>query len=150
MLSKLRAPEKLANQTCSPSLKGTTYPPSKRVLFRTTPPFPVVTYLPLSCGFPFRYPDSTLINGRGRYKDGPAVPLTVISVVPTKRSVCQHICHRLATDHFVLSYRVRLISMACDPHFLFQIDGHTMTIIEVDGINHKPYQVDSIDILAGE
>lgn len=49
----------------------------------------------------------------------------------------------------LLSYRMRLINMACDPHFIFQIDGHAMKIIEVDGINHKPLTVDSIDILAG-
>jgi iron transport multicopper oxidase len=45
---------------------------------------------------------------------------------------------------------MRMISMSCDPHFLFQIDGHSMTVIEVDGISHQPYTVDSIDIYAGQ
>jgi iron transport multicopper oxidase len=40
--------------------------------------------------------------------------------------------------------------MACDPHFIFQIDGHTMNVIEADGITTKPYAVDSIDIFAGQ
>jgi iron transport multicopper oxidase len=44
---------------------------------------------------------------------------------------------------------MRLISMACDPHYIFQVDGHSMTVIEVDGVNHKPYTVDSIDLYAG-
>ena len=34
--------------------------------------------------------------------------------------------------------------------FTFSIDGHNMTVIEVDGINHKPYTVDSIQIFAGQ
>ena len=32
-----------------------------------------------------RTPDSTLINGRGRYVGGPLVPLPVIDVLPNKR-----------------------------------------------------------------
>lgn len=46
---------------------------------------------------------------------------------------------------------MRLINMACDPHFTFQIDGHTnLQIIEVDGVSHNTLTVDSIGILAGE
>lgn len=48
------------------------------------------------------------------------------------------------------SYRFRLVNMACDPHYKFSIDGHDMTIIEVDGVNHRPLVVDSIDIFAGQ
>jgi len=47
------------------------------------------------------------------------------------------------------SYRLRLVSMSCDPNFIFSIDGHNMTIIEVDGVNHKPLVVDSLQIFAG-
>lgn len=50
----------------------------------------------------------------------------------------------------VYRYRMRLINMACEPNYTFSIDGHTMTIIEVDGIAHKPTTVDSIQVLAGE
>ncbi|KAJ7241454.1 laccase 2 precursor [Mycena rebaudengoi] len=76
--------------------------------------------------------NSTLINGLGRYQGGPLTPLAVISVVPQRR------------------YRFRLISMSCDPNWIFSIDGHSMTIIEVDGVNHKPLTVDSIQIFAGQ
>ena len=55
--------------------------------------------------------------------------------------------HPLILDS--LSYRMRMISMACDPHFTFQIDGHTMTVIEVEGNNIEPYVVDSIELYAG-
>ncbi|KAJ7288878.1 laccase [Mycena rebaudengoi] len=47
-------------------------------------------------------------------------------------------------------YRFRLVSLSCDPNFIFTIDGHSMTIIEVDGVNHEPHNVDSIQIFAGQ
>ncbi|CAA7265189.1 unnamed protein product [Cyclocybe aegerita] len=77
-------------------------------------------------------PDSTLINGKGRYAGGPTVPLEVIRVLPNKR------------------YRFRLVSISCDPNFTFSIDGHTMTIIEVDAVNVTPLVVDEIQIFAGQ
>ena len=48
-----------------------------------------------------------------------------------------------------ISYRFRLVSISCDPSFTFSIDGHQMTIIEVEGTNVKPLTVDSIDIFVG-
>ncbi|CAA7264102.1 unnamed protein product [Cyclocybe aegerita] len=76
--------------------------------------------------------DATLINGIGRFAGGPAVDLAVISVLPNKR------------------YRFRLISVSCDPNFTFSIDGHNMTIIEVDSVNVEPLTVDSIQIFAAQ
>ncbi|KAJ6549616.1 laccase B [Mycena vulgaris] len=76
--------------------------------------------------------NTTLINGLGRYENGPLTKLAVISVNAGKR------------------YRFRLVSMSCDPNWIFSIDGHTMTIIEVDGVNHKPLIVDSLQIFAGQ
>ncbi|KAJ7478293.1 laccase [Mycena latifolia] len=75
---------------------------------------------------------STLINGLGRYAGGPTSQLAAISVTAGKR------------------YRMRLISMACDPNFIFTIDGHTMTIIEADSVNTEPLTVDAIQIYAGQ
>ncbi|KAJ7153885.1 laccase 1 [Mycena crocata] len=75
---------------------------------------------------------STLINGLGRYAGGPTSQLAVISVTKGKR------------------YRFRLVSIACDPNWIFSIDNHTMTIIEVDSVNHLPLTVDSIQIFAGQ
>jgi iron transport multicopper oxidase len=76
--------------------------------------------------------DSTLINGKGRYPGGPAVPLAVIEVEPFKR------------------YRLRIIAMSCLPDFTFSIDGHELLIIEADGENTEPLLVDSIQIFAGQ
>lgn len=45
---------------------------------------------------------------------------------------------------------MRLVSISCDPNFTFQIDGHTFTIIEVDGVNVQPLKVDQIQIFAGQ
>ncbi|KAJ7909597.1 laccase 1 [Mycena leptocephala] len=75
---------------------------------------------------------STLINGLGRYAGGPTSQLAVISVTAGKR------------------YRFRIVSISCDPNFIFSIDNHTMTIIEVDSVNHLPLTVDSIQIFAGQ
>jgi iron transport multicopper oxidase len=47
------------------------------------------------------------------------------------------------------SYRFRIVSISCDPNYTFSIDGHNMTVIEVDGINTKAYLVDNIQIFAG-
>ncbi|KAJ7512212.1 laccase 2 precursor [Mycena galericulata] len=71
--------------------------------------------------------NSTLINGLGRYAGGPTSDLAVISV--------KH----------GLRYRFRM-----DPNWVFSIDGHNMTIIEVDGVNSQPLTVDNIQIFAGQ
>ncbi|KAG2337950.1 laccase [Suillus weaverae] len=76
--------------------------------------------------------DSVLINGVGRYDGGPDVPFAVINVQPRKR------------------YRFRLLNMACKPNYIFSIDGHNLTIIEVDGQYVKPLVVDSIQIYAAQ
>ncbi|KAK7042868.1 multicopper oxidase/laccase [Favolaschia claudopus] len=75
---------------------------------------------------------STLINGLGRYAGGPTSQLAVITVTSGTR------------------YRFRLVSLSCDPNFIFTIDGHNFTVIEVDGINVQPLVVDSIQIYAGQ
>jgi len=76
--------------------------------------------------------NSTLINGRGRYPGGPLQPLTVINVTQGLR------------------YRFRIVGMSCDPSFNFTIDGHRMTIIEVDGSEVQPIEVDSLPLYAGQ
>ncbi|KAJ7248476.1 laccase 3 [Mycena rebaudengoi] len=75
---------------------------------------------------------SNLINGLGRFAGGPPSPLAVISVTAGKR------------------YRFRLISMSCEPNFVFSIDGHSLTVIEADGISTQPVVVDSIQIFVGQ
>ncbi|KAF8214820.1 laccase 1 [Mycena galopus ATCC 62051] len=75
---------------------------------------------------------STLINGLGRFAGGPTSELAVITVTAGLR------------------YRMRLVSMSCDPNFIFTIDNHTMTIIEADGTNTQPLEVDEIQIFAGQ
>ncbi|KAF8161661.1 laccase [Crassisporium funariophilum] len=76
--------------------------------------------------------DSTLINGKGRYIGGPQVDLAVVNIQHGRR------------------YRFRLVSISCDPNYVFSIDGHPLTIIEVDGENVHPLTVDSIQIFAGQ
>ncbi|KAK7687294.1 Laccase [Cerrena zonata] len=77
-------------------------------------------------------PDSTLINGLGRSPGNLDANLSVITVERSKR------------------YRFRLVSISCDPNFIFSIDNHTMTVIEADGVNTQSLTVDSIQIFAGQ
>ncbi|KAH9963959.1 laccase [Lactifluus volemus] len=76
--------------------------------------------------------NSTLINGKGRFPGGPPVDIAFVNVTQGQR------------------YRFRLVSISCDPSFTFSIDNHTMTVIEVEGINVQPLLVDSIRIFAGQ
>nr|QMP96872.1 laccase 7 precursor [Cerrena sp.] len=77
--------------------------------------------------------DTTLINGLGRNHNGSAdAELSVINVHAGKR------------------YRFRLVSISCDPNYVFSIDDHNMTVIEVEGTNVKPLTVDSIQIFAAQ
>ncbi|KAH9942363.1 laccase [Epithele typhae] len=83
--------------------------------------------------FPFGA-DATLINGLGRSTSsaGAVADLAVIHVTQGKR------------------YRFRLVSLSCDPNYMFSIDNHTMTIIEADSVNHQPLTVDQIQIFASQ
>ncbi|KAK0207895.1 laccase 1 AVT [Desarmillaria ectypa] len=77
-------------------------------------------------------PDSTLINGMGRYFGNPTAPLFVMTVAPNKR------------------YRLRLISVSCNAAFQFSIDGHNFTVIETEGINLRPITANSLTIFAAQ
>ncbi|KAK7030481.1 laccase, multicopper oxidase, benzenediol:oxygen oxidorectuctase [Paramarasmius palmivorus] len=77
-------------------------------------------------------PQTTLINGLGRWSQGSATDLTVIKVTQGKR------------------YRMRLVNVACDPAYEFSIDSHLMNIIEADGVNHEQHEVDQLKIYAGK
>ncbi|KAI1791000.1 laccase 2 [Ganoderma leucocontextum] len=76
--------------------------------------------------------DSTLVNGLGRFAGGDSTDLAVFNVTQGQR------------------YRFRLVAMSCDPNFTFSIDGHNMTVIEADAINHAAVVVDEIQIFAGQ
>ncbi|KAG6907705.1 Acyl-coenzyme A oxidase 2 [Tephrocybe rancida] len=75
---------------------------------------------------------STLINGKGRYVNGPQADLAIVNVQKGKR------------------YRFRIIAMSCEPAFTFSIDKHLLNVIEADGENVVPIVVDSLDIHAGQ
>src|SRR6266702_7310118 len=77
-------------------------------------------------------PNSTLINGLGRYGGGPLSPLAVVNVEHGKR------------------YRFHIVGASCDPWFNFTMDGHPMTVIETDGIETEPLVVDSLPVFAGQ
>ncbi|KAF8351839.1 Cu-oxidase-domain-containing protein [Amanita rubescens] len=81
----------------------------------------------------FGFPLSHLINGRGRVADSNvSAALTVINVDPMKR------------------YRYRLINSACFAAYNFSIDGHDLTVIEIDGTETVPHTVGVVPIFAGQ
>lgn len=66
-------------------------------------------------------------------------------------SIPSHTISPLKTDLSApRSYRFRLVSISCDPNYTFSIDGHNLTVIEVDGIDSQPLTVDSIQIFAAQ
>ncbi|KAK0227028.1 laccase lcc5 [Armillaria nabsnona] len=82
-------------------------------------------------------PDSSLFNGLGPSWEGTSGDLAVVTVDSGTR------------------YRFRLINMACDANFVFQIEGHNMRVYfflghDFDGVNHEAYTVDEIQIFAGQ
>ena len=48
------------------------------------------------------------------------------------------------------SYRFRLVSLSCDPNYVFSIDNHDLTVIEADGIETQPVTVNAIQIFAAQ
>nr|AGY56176.1 laccase 8 [Volvariella volvacea] len=77
-------------------------------------------------------PDATLINGLGRTSATPTAPLAVVNVQKD------------------VKYRFRLVSISCDPNWVFSIEGHELTVIEADGVSMQPVIVTSLQILAGQ
>ncbi|KAF9153475.1 laccase [Actinomortierella ambigua] len=77
-------------------------------------------------------PDSGLINGNGRYSGGPSVPWSVTNVLRARR------------------YRLRLVNTGISTPFFFSIDGHQLTVIEVDGVNVQPVNIDKLRIDVGQ
>ncbi|KAF8074135.1 laccase [Lyophyllum atratum] len=77
-------------------------------------------------------PDTGLINGAGRYIGGPLTTRARVNVIAGKK------------------YRLRIINISAYAGYEFSIEGHRLTIIEVDGINHVPLTVDRLMIYAGQ
>ncbi|KAJ7584002.1 laccase 6 [Mycena floridula] len=77
-------------------------------------------------------PDSGLINGVGRFNNGPLVPYAVINVIQGKR------------------YRFRLVQISCRPFMTFSIDSHSLLAMELDGVEHDPVAVENVDIYAAQ
>ncbi|KAK2466587.1 hypothetical protein APHAL10511_001449 [Amanita phalloides] len=81
----------------------------------------------------FGYPASYLINGRGRVPGANHdVALSVVNVDPFKR------------------YRLRVINGACLAGFNFSIDGHDLTVIEIDGVETVPQTVGMVSLFSGQ
>ncbi|KAJ7624386.1 laccase 3 [Roridomyces roridus] len=76
--------------------------------------------------------DSVLINGKGRYNGGLAVPYAVITVKQGLR------------------YRFRVFSLSCRPFMTLSFDNHTFDVMELDGVEHDPVPFQNADIYAAQ
>ncbi|KAJ7581502.1 Cu-oxidase-domain-containing protein [Mycena floridula] len=76
--------------------------------------------------------DSSTFNGVARYNGGPEVPWPVVNVVRGKR------------------YRLRIINESARNVVTFNVEGHSLKIIEADGEPLTPHVVNAIDLLAGQ
>ncbi|KAF9164890.1 laccase [Actinomortierella ambigua] len=92
----------------------------------------MATYLSAASKGRAPQPDSGLINGIGRYLGGPSVRWSVTNVRRGQRS------------------RLRLVNTGLSTAFFFSIDGHRLTVIEVDGVSVLPLVVDKLRIDVGQ
>ncbi|QRW09966.1 Multicopper oxidase [Ceratobasidium sp. AG-Ba] len=81
-------------------------------------------------------PDSGTINGKGRYD-----PLNITASPDSLYTLKVKRGKR---------YRLRVINASAIASFRFGIEGHKMTVIEMDGVYTKPLEVDQFDLLAGQ
>jgi iron transport multicopper oxidase len=97
-----------------------------------------------------RLSQATLINGLGRSFANPGNnSLAVITIKQHKRWAISNALYPQRWDGGV-SYRLRIVSMSCDPNYMFSIDQHNMTVIEADGVNTQMLTVDKIQVFAGQ
>lgn len=80
---------------------------------------------------------SGLINGNGQF-DCSRTRLPCKAQSPTVFNVKPEL------------YRVRLINTAGASDFIFSINGHSLTVIEVDGFAVQPFQVQSLTVYIGQ
>ncbi|KAL0958290.1 hypothetical protein HGRIS_000437 [Hohenbuehelia grisea] len=78
-----------------------------------------------------RPPNAMVLNGLGRMFFSRS-PLTVIDAARGSR------------------YRFRVINAGCTASFEFSVDGHPLTVIEIDGISVHAHPTDSIVLHAGQ
>lgn len=92
-------------------------------------------------------PQSLLIQGRGRYN------CSLVNA-PADAGVCNSTSPDCAP--FVLhvvpgkTYRLRVASLTALSALSFEIEGHTLTVVEADGHYVEPFQVKNLFIYSGE
>ena len=86
-------------------------------------------------------PQSILVNGKGRYDCSLDVGSTCnLTGIPYEQITIQQ----------GKTYRLRFIGATSLSYFQVSIQGHSMKIIEADGIYVEPYEVASLEINSGE
>ncbi|KAF8553010.1 Cu-oxidase-domain-containing protein [Imleria badia] len=68
----------------------------------------------------------------------------------TTMSARIHTQYSTSSQRNVVVFDCYVNTMACKPNYVFSIDGHNLTVIEVDGNYVEPYTVDSIHFHAAQ
>ncbi|KAF9133731.1 hypothetical protein BGW39_009088 [Mortierella sp. 14UC] len=91
-------------------------------------------------------PDNGLINGRNYFN----CTLDSLSLFPT-HAPCHPNAPRSIFDFQPgLRYRLRVINAGSFADFQFSIDNHTLSVIEADGVDMQPVEVNRIPIHVGQ
>ncbi|KAL0543278.1 hypothetical protein IC582_018369 [Cucumis melo] len=90
-------------------------------------------------------PDSLLIQGRGRFN---------CSVLGSSSGTCNSSSTECVLYPLTVvpgkTYRLRVSSLTSLSALSFQIEGHSMTVVEADGHYVEPFQVNNLFIYSGE
>ncbi|KGN48772.1 L-ascorbate oxidase [Cucumis sativus] len=90
-------------------------------------------------------PDSLLIQGRGRFN---------CSILGSSSGTCNSSSTECVLHPLTVvpgkTYRLRVSSLTSLSALSFQIEGHTMTVVEADGHYVEPFQVNNLFIYSGE
>ncbi|KAG0270935.1 hypothetical protein BGZ95_001345 [Linnemannia exigua] len=91
-------------------------------------------------------PDNGLINGRNFFN----CTLDPVSLFPT-HAPCHSNAPRSVFDFQPgLRYRIRIINAGSFADFQFSMDNHTLSVIEADGVDMQPVEVNRIPIHVGQ
>ncbi|KAJ2451820.1 ferroxidase fet3 [Coemansia sp. RSA 2336] len=101
--------------------------------------------LTLEDWYPLEFPNKMAIDdGPGSaYKMKPSYPFGLINGYDGNLTKTIHF-------HPGKRYRFRVVSFATTMWFKFSLPGHTMHVVEVDGVDSEPFRVDGLDISPGQ
>ncbi|KAG0311013.1 hypothetical protein BGZ99_010444 [Dissophora globulifera] len=91
-------------------------------------------------------PDNGLINGRNSFN----CSNDALAQFPTNAKCISNAPRTVFDFKAGVKYRIRLINSGAFAEFQFSIDSHSLTVIEADGVDMQPVQIQRIPIHIGQ